>query len=139
MDHAEERVRKGACSSIENSRTGVVGEAGFCLLTSSLNAVDTNIYPDGDDGVDHLLGGHRVQVKTRGRHRTDPALTINTGEPLRADYYVLASRVGKARVRIDGYAPRKFVANAPTWEYDGRSYHRVPREDLFPFPRYVQR
>jgi len=90
----------------------------------------------GDGGVDLTYRGATIDVKTVGRHRDDPALTVDAYEPLRADYYVLASRVGQTDCRLLGYAPRQFVANAPIRYYDGEPYHFVDQRYLFPIPRF---
>jgi hypothetical protein len=71
-------------------------------------------------------------MKTVSCHRTGPDPTVNAYDQLRADYYVLASRVGPSDVGLLGYAPRQYVANAPTRTHEGRPYHLVEQAYLFP-------
>ncbi|WP_277543719.1 hypothetical protein [Haloarcula laminariae] len=92
--------------------------------------MNTEVYADG--GVDLRYRGATIDVKTVGRHRTDPDLTVDAYDQLRADYYMLASRVGPSDVRLLGYAPRQFVANAPTRTHEGRPYHLIEQAYLFP-------
>ncbi|WP_324665748.1 hypothetical protein [Haloarcula sediminis] len=95
--------------------------------------LNTEVYADGGDGgVDLRYRGATIDVKTVGRHRADPALTVDAYDQLRADYYVLASRVGSSDMRLLGYAPQEFVANAPTQTHERRPYHLVEQAYLFP-------
>jgi hypothetical protein len=133
-----ERARRIADSwrgSPENHIAGTLGEDGFARQMGIEDELNVEVYSDGGDGgKDFVYRGATVDVKTVGRHRSDPALTVNTYELLNADYYVLASRIGPTDVRLIGYAPRIFVANAPTFVSDGQPYHVVNQEYLFPFP-----
>jgi len=91
------------------------------------------VYADGGDGgVDLRYRGATIDVKTVSRHRTEPDLTVDAYDPLCADYYVLASRVGPSDVRLLDYALRQFVANAPTRTHERRPYHVVEQAYLFP-------
>lgn len=133
-DHGSRRARNGARGNVENHQKGVLGEGALATYLGKEDDVDTTLYERGDGGVDLSFGGTTVDVKTVGRHRPKPALTVDTYQELRADYYVLAHRIGKTNFRLVGYAPRKFVANAPIWEHDGSRYHFVDQQSLFPFP-----
>jgi hypothetical protein len=96
--------------------------------------LETEVYADGGDGgVDLAFNGASVDVKTVGRGIPNPALTIDVYQSLKADYYALASRVGHTDVRLIGYAPRQFVANAMKRSFDGTQYHFVEQDYLFPF------
>lgn len=137
-DHGRRRVRNGARGSERNHILGVLGEGATAQYRGFATDVDTNLYADGDGGVDCRWNGHTVDVKTVGRGRRDPALTVDAYSELNADYYVLARRVGESTFRLEGYCPRQFVANARTAKSDGRQYHVVPREDLFTLPLMLQ-
>ena len=114
---------------------GKLGEFSLARPLGIADHVDTEIYPDGGDGgVDLRYRGATIDVKTVGQHRRDPALTVDAFEPLTADYYALASRVSKTDVRLVGYAPREFVANAPVEYHEGEPYHLVEQHYLYPFP-----
>lgn len=107
----------------------MLGEDALAYLLGIADRVNTEVYADGD----HLrYRGDTIDVKTVGRHRTDPDLTVDAYDQLRADYYVLTSRVGQTDVRLLGYAPREFVANAPMRTHEGRPYHLVEQAYLFP-------
>jgi hypothetical protein len=119
----------------KNFEKGLLGESGVRNLLGVKQEINTEVYPDGGDGgVDLNYRGATIDVKTVGQHRSDPALTVDAYKPLRADYYALASRISKTDVRLIGYAPRQFVANAPTQQHDGEPYHIVDQRYLFPFP-----
>lgn len=115
--------------------TGLLGEFSYAEPLGLTQEVNVEIIPDGGDGGDDLrYCGATIDVKTVGRHRTDPALTVDAYEPLRADYYALASRISETCVRLIGYAPRCFVANAPIRHHDEGPYHYVDQRYLYPFP-----
>ncbi|MGB9932892.1 hypothetical protein [Haloarcula amylolytica] len=117
--------------------TGLLGEDALAQQLGITDDLTTEVYPDGGDGgVDLQYHGMTIDVKTVGRHNTDPALTVGANRQLTADYYVLASRVGQSDVRLIGYAPREFITEAPTLTHEGRSYHRVTQECLFPIPEF---
>lgn len=127
------RIADTARGSAENHLTGLLGEDALAHYLGIAGRLDTEVYADGGDGgVDLTYRGATIDVKTVGRHRSNPALTVNAFRPLTADYYVLASRVGKLDCRLIGYAPRKFVANAPIQQHDGEQFHLVEQEYLFP-------
>jgi hypothetical protein len=114
--------------------TGLLGEDAVAEHLGVAEQLNVEVYTDGGDGgVDLHYRGATIDVKTVSRHRSDPDLTVDAYKPLRADYYVLASRVGQTDVRLVGYAPREFVANAPTLTHDSQPYHLVEQEYLFPF------
>jgi len=124
--------------STRNHLISKLGEFGWAKPLGIEKDVDTEIRADGGDGgTDLNYRGATVDVKTVGQHRSDPALTVDAYEPLRADYYALASRIGKMDVRLIGYAPRKFVANAPVCHHEGEPYHLVEQRYLFPFPNVL--
>jgi len=132
------RIADASNGSVENHRTGKVGEAAVAKPLGVRESVDLEIYSDGGDGgVDLSHRGAAIDVKTVGQHRSDPALTVDAYKQLRADYYVLASRISETDVRLIGYAPRSFVANAPVRSYQGGDYHFVGQDYLFPFPRLL--
>lgn len=137
--HGARRAKNGARGSIENHRKGILGEGVFGTYVGIEDEIDTNLYERGDGGVDFSLGTVTVDVKTVGRHRSDPALTIDAYQELRADYYALVHRIGQTNFRLIGYAPRQFVANAPIREHDGHQYHFVDQSSLFPFPPFLTR
>lgn len=119
----------------EDHLIGKIGEYSVAKPLGITKNVNTDVIPDGgDDGFDLNYRGATIDVKTVGQHRTNPALTVDAYKPLRADYYVLASRISKTDVRLIGYAPRQFVANAPTKQHNGEPYHFVDQRYLFPFP-----
>jgi hypothetical protein len=121
--------------SIENHLLSKLGEFAYARPLGIERGVDTNIYTDGGDGgTDLTYRGATIDVKTVGQHRSNPALTVDAYEPLRADYYALASRISKSDVRLIGYAPRKFIANAPVRDHENGPYHIVDQRYLFPFP-----
>jgi len=136
LDEVANRIAETAPGSPTDHLTGKLGEQAVANHVGIDDRVDTEIYADGGDGgVDLTYRGATIDVKTVGRHRRDPALTVDAYESLRADYYVLANRIGPSDVRLIGYAPRQFVANAPIRYYDGDHYHLVDQRYLFPFPR----
>jgi hypothetical protein len=137
-DHGRRRVGNGAHGSERNHILGILGEGALAEYHGIATSVDTNLYADGDGGVDFRWGRTTVDLKTVGRGRRNPDLTVDAYSSLNADYYALAKRLGESAFRLVGYAPRQFVANARVAESDGRRYHVVPREDLFPFPRTLQ-
>jgi hypothetical protein len=136
-EHARQRVDNGANGTVENHITGALGEFSVACYTGDGHRLDTNLYDDGDGGVDLRVGPATVDVKTVGRGRERPGLTVGAYSELRADYYALAHRVGTTTVRLLGYAPRWFVANAPIREGRNGPYHWVPQHYLFPFPQSV--
>jgi len=117
----------------EDHLTGLLGEDAVAHHLGIEDRLDTAVYADGGDGgVDLRYRGAIIDVKTVGRHHSDPTLTVDAYESLTANYYVLASRVGKLDCRLIGYAPRSFVADAPIRESDGEPYHVINQEYLFP-------
>lgn len=136
-EHGRERARSGANGTENNHVTGILGESAAAQFLGVKDRIDTSIYEYGDGGVDFTWKGQTIDVKTVGRHRSDPVLTVDTYQSLNADYYVLVDRIGPNECRLIGYAPRQFVANAPQLEYNGETYHYVPQTDLFPFPRHI--
>jgi hypothetical protein len=121
-----------------NFEIGLLGESGVRNLLGIDEDINTEVYTDGGDGgIDLNYRGATIDVKTVGQHRSDPALTVDAYKPLRADYYALASRISKTDVRLIGYAPRQFVANAPTKQHNGEPYHFVDQRYLFPFPSEI--
>lgn len=137
--HARCRVDNGAHGTDENHLTGLLGEDAVARHLGIADRLDTNLYANGDGGVDLVYEGATIDVKTKGQHRQKPILTVDAYEPLRAEYYALAHRIGPNRCRLIGYTPRIFVANAPIRRSDDGPYHHVPQEYLFPFPSVVSR
>jgi len=132
-EHAR-RIAETWSGTSRDHLTGLLGEDGVAKRLGIAEQLDVEVYTDGGDGgTDLRYRGATINVKTVSRHRSDPDLTVDAYKPLRADYYVLASRVGQTDVRLVGYAPREFVANAPTLTHDGQPYHLVEQEYLFPF------
>ncbi|MDZ5813114.1 hypothetical protein U4E84_17410, partial [Halorubrum sp. AD140] len=114
--------------------TGLLGEDAFAKHLGIADRLNVEVYTDGGDGgFDLKCRGATIDVKTVGRQRSDPDLTVDAYKPLHADYYALASRVDETDVRLIGYAPRQFVANASTLTHKGRPYHVVEQDYLFPF------
>ena len=114
--------------------TGLLGEDGIAKRLDIAERLDVDVYTDGGDGgVDLHYRDAAIDVKTVGRHRSDPDLTVDAYHSLDADYYALASRIGETDIRLIGYAPRDFVANAPTFRHKDRPYHLVEQDYLFPF------
>lgn len=137
VEHAR-RIADSWNAPRENHVTGLLGEDAVAQGLEVEESINTEVYPDGGDGgVDLRYRGATIDVKTVGRHRCDPALTVDIGQPLTADYYALVSRIGPTDFRLIGYAPRWFVANAPIREHEGRRYHLVDQQYLFPFPTVV--
>lgn len=136
-EHGRQRPQNGAYGTEEDHVKGIIGEAVAAKFFGTLDGLDTALYENGDGGVDLTYNGVTIDVKTVGRHDTDPALTVNTYQPLNADYYVLVDRIGTSECRLIGYAPKLFVKNAIQQEYRGEAYHYVPQSDLFPFPRRI--
>lgn len=138
IEHAE-RIAANARGDRENHITGLLGEDALAHHLNIADKLDVKVYADGGDGgVDLSYKGATIDVKTVERHRSNPALTVDAYQPLNADYYVLVSRIGPSDFRIIGYAPRRFVANAPIWENKkGEPYHAVEQEYLFPFPLHL--
>lgn len=123
-----------------NNECGVVGEYSLALFFGDEGLLDTEIYDkgEGDGGFDIDLGRTTLDIKTARQYQTEPGLAVSTGEPLRADYYVLANRLGPLCVELIGYCPRKFVANSPERRmFNGEEVHYVPQGDLFPFPFWI--
>lgn len=118
----------------ENHASGLLGEDALAHHLGIKDELDVEVYADGGDGgIDLQYQGATIDVKTVGRHRSNPALTVNAYKPLTADYYALVSRISKSDFRLIGYAPRWFVANAPTLTDGNTPYHLVDQEYLFPF------
>lgn len=135
LEEYARRIASVSPGSVENHRKGKIGEDAVAKPLGARQSIDLSVYPDGGDGgVDLNHRGAKIDVKTVGRHRSDPALTVDAYKPLRADYYVLASRISKTDVRLIGYAPRRFVANAPVQNNGDGPYHIVEQDYLFPFP-----
>lgn len=133
-EHAR-RIADSWDETAENYITGLLGEDAVAQFLGIGDTINVEVYADGGDGgVDLQYCGATIDVKTVGRHRPDPALTIDAYKPLTADYYLLVSRIGNSDFRLIGYAPHHFVANAPIQRYGGRPYHIVDQEYLFPFP-----
>jgi len=122
----------------ENFLKGLLGEYSYAKPLGKEQKINTEVYADGGDGgTDLSYRGATIDVKTVGQHRSDPALTVDAYKPLNADYYALASRISKTDVRLIGYAPRQFVANAPTQQHNGDRYHIIEQRYLFPFPSAI--
>jgi hypothetical protein len=137
LSEVARRIAETTKGTADNHVTGKLGELGFDDYLGLGGRLNTEVRPDGGDGGSDLTyRGATIDVKTVGRHRSDPALTIDAYEPLRADYYVLTSRIGQTDCRLIGYAPRHFVANAPIRYHNGEPYHFVDQHYLFPFPRF---
>lgn len=133
-EHAD-RIADSWGGTVDNHRTGLLGEAAVARFLGIEDSLNIEVYTDGGDGgVDLEYRGASIDVKTVGRHRTDPSLTVDAYEPLTADYYVLTSRIGAVDFRLIGYVPRWFVANAPVQTHQGEQYHIVDQRYLFPFP-----
>lgn len=138
LDHGRRRVENGANGTRENHELGILGEFAVASHLGIPDAVDTNLYERGDGGIDLRWNGHTLDVKTVGRHRSAPALTVDQYQSLEADYYILVSRIGETAFEIIGYAPQRFVRYAKFREHEGRRYHYVPQEDLFPMPQLLR-
>lgn len=137
FDEFARRLADDWRGSIENHLLAKLGEFAVAKHLGIEKGVDVEIYSDGGDGgTDLNYRGATIDVKTVGRHRTDPRLTVDAYEPLGADYYALASRIGESDVRLIGYTPRRFVANAPVRSHDTGPYHIVDQRYLFPFPTF---
>jgi len=136
IEHAK-RISNNARGTYENHIRGLLGEDALARYLGIADKLDVEIYPDGGDGgFDLTYQGATVDAKTVGRHRSNPALTVDAYQPLNADYYILVSRIGPCDFRLIGYTPRWFVANAPIWKNEeGEPYHAVEQDFLFPFPR----
>jgi hypothetical protein len=136
-ESAKRLVTDGGCDSLEGTVKGTLGEKVFSKVLPHNPEVDTNIYNDGDGGYDFTYNGMKFDVKTVGRQRNDPALTVNCSGPLRADFYVLAHRIGMTSCRLVGYAPKEIVQRSPKRYHRGRAYHFVTKDKLHPFPQYL--
>lgn len=122
--------------STENHYKGLLGEAAVIQYLNTEDDVNVEVYADGGDGgVDLTYQGATIDVKTVGRRHCDPQLTVGIRESLNADYYALVSRIGPSDLRLIGYAPKHFVANAPILNNQGDRYHVVDQEYLFPFSK----
>ena len=132
-EHAHRRSENWN-GTVDDHLLGLLGEFGLARPLGVTKSLDTEIYADGGDGgIDLRYRGATIDVKTVGRHRRDPSLTVNAYKPLTADYYALASRISETDIRLIGYTPREFVANAPILSHEGESYHLVDQRYLFPF------
>jgi hypothetical protein len=129
------RIANTAPGSEERHVRGKLGEDAFAHKFGLPDRLNVDVYPDGGDGgTDLWVCGARIDVKTVGpEYVHSPELWVSVRESLDADYYALASQMGKSNFRLVGYAPRSFVANAPIRSYEGQRCHVVPREYLFPF------
>jgi len=136
LEERADRIADSWSGTADNHRTGLLGEDAVARYLGVKDSLNVEVYADGGDGgVDLEYRGATIDVKTVGQHRTDPSLTVDAYEPLTADYYVLASRLGGIDFRLIGYVPRWFVANAPVQTHQGEQYHIVDQRYLFPFPR----
>jgi hypothetical protein len=134
--HAK-KIAESARGPPEAHLTGKLGEDAYAGWLGISEELDVTVYPDGGDGGSDLLyNGATIDVKTLTRQNKDKRqLLVNEYSSLSADYYALASRIGPSDFRLIGYAPREFVANAPTVEFSHGTYHVVDPEYLFPFTR----
>lgn len=128
------RRGRNAYGTFDNHELGILGEGAVARFFGTTQSVDTAVYERGDGGVDLEVHGVSIDVKTAGRRYSTPNLIVDAYQSLQADYYALVHRLGKMHFRLVGYAPRQFVANASTEEYQGCPCHVVPQRDLFPFP-----
>lgn len=132
--HAEQ-IADHSPGPVEKHQTGKVGEYAVAKRLGVQDEIDFQVCTDGGDGgFDLIYNGIKIDVKTLSRSRADPDLMVNRYQPLRADYYLLASRVSKTDVRLIGVAPRKFVADAPLFNHNGSTYHHVEQEYVETFP-----
>jgi hypothetical protein len=136
-ESADQLVADGGCSSYEGTVKGLLGENAFANFLQMDLTPDTEVYSNGDGGFDFVYNGLKIDVKTVGRHRDEPALTVDAYGPLRADCYVLAHRIGQLHCRLVGYASRKTVEESPVHLHRGDPYYFVDRDRLRPFPYFL--
>lgn len=132
-EHAD-RISKTWSGDRRDHLTGLLGEDAVASYLGIADQLNVEVYTDaGDGGIDLCYRGATIDVKTVGQHHSDPDLTVDAYKPLHADYYALASRVGETDVRLIGYVPRQFVANAPIFTHNKCPYHIVEQDFIFPF------
>lgn len=132
---AKRLVADGGCDSYKGTLAGKIGEMCFEKYLPKDCDIDSEVRENGDGGWDFEFNRATWDVKTVGRHRNHPDLTVDAMTRLRADFYALVNRLGPTTARIVGYAPREVVKNQKLAlnEYD-RAYYHVERDKLIPFP-----
>lgn len=135
QSHAQ-NIADQSPGNVKNHQTGKLGEYAVAKPLGVHEDIDFRAYTDGGDGgFDVRYNGATIDVKTASQRYSEPALMIDAYQPLRADYYALASRISKNDIRLIGYVPRKFVADAPVQHNNGDACHYVEQEYLIPFPQ----
>lgn len=135
--NAERFVTDGGCDSRKGTVIGQLGENVFKQYVPKNLEMDTEVRPSGDIGWDFKYGGLRWDIKTVGRHRTEPSLTVDACSRLRADRYALVNRIGKTVFRLVGYTNHARVKEQGIRLSEHGAYRLVERDQLIPFPQYL--
>jgi hypothetical protein len=135
--NADKLVTDGGCDSLDGTVRGLLGDNSFSRVLPIKAEPDTTVRENGDGGHDFRFNGNTFNVKTVGRHRDDPELTVSTRGQLKADFYVLAHRIGATSCRLLGYAPRATVKASPRFFHHGEPYRLVEQDRLWPFPQFL--
>jgi hypothetical protein len=94
----------------EDHFIGKIGEWAVASYLGVENQLDLEVYADGGDGgFDLDYDGQSIEIKTARQGTEQPRLPIGHKEPLNAEWYVLAKRIGKTNVQLIGAAPRGTV------------------------------
>lgn len=132
-DHARQ-IANHSAGTVDNHRTGKLREYAVAKALDLEDKIDFQVYTDGGDGGSDLrYNSGTINVKTASRCHVDPSLIVDAHD-LRADHYVLASRLSRTDVRLIGAASRDVVADQPVWPHNGGPSRRVEQKYLDPFP-----
>lgn len=131
--HAHERA-KNSPGTISQHEQGLLGEYALARHLGVPDAVDTNIYKNGDPGYDLDIESGTIDVKTAGKRWNNPELFVRVHKRLVADFYVLVQQLNRQMYQIIGWVPRKTVREAPVRRIQREGYtdrvRAVPQDCL---------
>jgi hypothetical protein len=133
---AEAFVDEGACSNVDRTIDGILGEIAVSELMPTAEKPDTDVYPHGDGGWDIRINGEKSDIKTAMETTDHPSLTVS--EPLKAECYYLVNRIDKKTCRLVGYAVRETI-NRKSKSHDNRFDYMLTQEELRPISKDLLR
>ena len=109
-EEGKELLKSNRPLSYDYEILGLMGEMAFADFSGY--EVDTSQRMDGDKGVDFVIDGYTIDVKTA---RKAYNLIVEVGK-VKADFYVLASLVSQYEVELIGWETGREVSSSKTDE-----------------------